>query len=212
MPVELESKPRSPLAELLFLAFPTIAQMASYTVMQFGDTWMLSVLGVKEPTAAGNAGIFAWTIIGFVFGVIMCVNTLVSQNFGQKDYASCGRYLWQGVWFGLAYSLVVFPFIPLAGRGFSLFGHEAEMVPLETAYFTALVLGTPVKMTSAALGQFLLAVNRPWMVLLAAVCGAGINFFFNWLLIFGNWGFPRMGVAGAAWATNAAIGVEMSVL
>ena len=212
MPLESDAHRRGPLAELLLLALPTIAQMASYTVMQFGDTWMLAVLGVKEPTAAGNAGIFAWTIIGFGFGVLMCVNTLVSQNYGQKDYASCGRYLWQGVWFGLAYSLVVFPFIPLAGRVFRLFGHEAELVPLETAYFTALVMGTPLKMTSAALGQFLLAVNRPWMVLLAAVCGAGINFFFNWLLIYGNWGFPRMGVAGAAWATNAAIGVEMSVL
>src|SRR5688572_17647957 len=87
MRLETEGRERGPLAELLLLALPTIAQMASYTVMQFGDTWMLSVLGVREPTAAGNAGIFAWTIIGFGFGVLMCVNTLVSQNYGQKDYA-----------------------------------------------------------------------------------------------------------------------------
>src|SRR5262245_47696462 len=72
-----EGVARRPIWELLFLALPTIAQMASYTVMQFGDTWMLAVLGVKEPTAAGNAGIFAFSIIGFGWGVLMCVNTLV---------------------------------------------------------------------------------------------------------------------------------------
>jgi MATE family multidrug resistance protein len=211
-PVDPEHPARSPLAELLLLALPTIAQMASYTVMQFGDTWMLAVLGVNEPTAAGNAGIFAFSIIGFGWGVLMCVNTLVSQNYGQKDYASCGRYLWQGVWFGLAYSLLVFPMIPLAGKAFSLFGHDPELVKLETSYFTVAVMGIPVKMASTALGQFLLAINRPWVTMFAAMCGAGINFFFNWLLIYGNWGFPAMGVAGAAWATNAAVAVEMLVL
>ena len=39
-----------------------------------------------------------------------------------------------------------------------------------------------------------------------------INLFFNWLLIFGNWGFPAMGVAGAAWGTNAAVLIEMLVM
>ena len=59
MPLELESKTRSPLAELFFLALPTIAQMASYTVMQFIDTWMLAQVGdrVLPPTAAMNSGI-----------------------------------------------------------------------------------------------------------------------------------------------------------
>src|SRR5688572_30812470 len=212
MRLETEGRERGPLAELLLLALPTIAQMASYTVMQFGDTWMLSVLGVREPTAAGNAGIFAFSIIGFGWGVLMCVNTLVSQNYGQRDYASCGRYLWQGVWFGLAYSLLVFPMIPVAGKVFHLFGHDTDLVKLEVSYFTVAVVGIPVKMTSTALGQFLLAINRPWVAMFASFCGAGINFFFNWLLIYGNWGFPRMGVAGAAWATNAAVAVEMLVL
>src|SRR5215218_1992612 len=77
---------RRPLAELLLLAIPTIAQMVSYTVMHFIDTWMLSRLGVAEATAAGNGGLWAWSVIGFGVGVVLCVNTLVSQNFGQKDY------------------------------------------------------------------------------------------------------------------------------
>src|SRR3954465_5599592 len=73
-------QPERPLRELLLLAGPTIAQMASYTVMQFLDTWMLSRLGTAEPTAAGQASLFAWSFIGFGVGVLFCVNTLVSQS------------------------------------------------------------------------------------------------------------------------------------
>ena len=56
---------RRPLVELLLLAVPTIAQMVSYTTMHFIDTWMLSRLGVAEATAAGNGGLWAWSVIGF---------------------------------------------------------------------------------------------------------------------------------------------------
>src|SRR3954468_7010634 len=107
-----EGVARRPLAELLLLAVPTIAQMVSYTVMHFIDTWMLSRLGVAEATAAGNGGLWAWSVIGFGMGVVLCVNTLVSQNFGQKDYASCGRYLWQGVWFSVLFAAVAWPMAP----------------------------------------------------------------------------------------------------
>lgn len=204
--------PRSPLAELLLLAGPTVAQLASYTCMQFADTWMLSMLGVAEPTAAGNAGIFAFSVIGFGVGVLFCVNTLVSQNYGQKDFASCGRYLWQGVWFGLLFAMLVAPLIPFSSRVFELFGHEPRLVELEATYFKISLSATVVKMASTALGQFLLAVNRPWVVLAAAMCGAGVNVFFNWLLIYGHWGFPAMGVAGAAWGTNLAVAAEAGIL
>src|SRR5436190_24334629 len=84
-----------PLVELLRIAGPTVAQMASYTVMQFIDTWMLSKLGTLAPTAAGNAGIIAFSFISFGFGVLMLVNSLVSQKYGRGDYRGCGQSLWQ---------------------------------------------------------------------------------------------------------------------
>ncbi len=96
------------------MAGPTIAQMASYTVMQFIDTWMLSRLGVIPPTAAGNAGIFAFAVISFGMGVLFLVNTLVSQKFGSKDYAHCGQSMWQGIWFSFAHiHRLLLPFLPM---------------------------------------------------------------------------------------------------
>src|SRR4051794_16934596 len=160
---------RRPLVELLLLAMPTMAQMASYTLMQFADTWMLSRLGVAEPTAAGNAGLLAFSIIGFGVGVLFCVNTLVSQHFGQRDYASCGRYLWQGVWFGVLFGLLALGSLPFALQLFRWIGHEPRLAGMESTFFRITVAATVIKLASVAFGQFLMAINRPWMVMLAAV-------------------------------------------
>src|SRR5580693_850289 len=88
-----------PLGELLRLAGPTVAQMASYTVMQFIDTWMLSHVGPTAATAGANSGMLSFSLLAFGMGVLWVVNTLASQRFGAGDHAGCGEYLWQGVWF-----------------------------------------------------------------------------------------------------------------
>ena len=105
---DASAPPRGAVRELLALALPTVAQMASYTVMQFIDTWMLahSADRVIAPTAAANSGILAFSVISLGMGCLWVVNTLVSQAYGRKDYAACGRYLWQGVWFALVFARV----------------------------------------------------------------------------------------------------------
>jgi MATE family multidrug resistance protein len=186
--------------------------MASYTVMQFADTWMLSRLGVTEPTAAGNGGLLAWSVIGFGVGVLFCVNALVSQHFGQKDFHACGRYLWQGVWFGVFFAFVTALFIPFTPRLFALMGHDPALIAAEGTFFRITVAGTAIKLAATAFGHFLLATNRPWIVMLSAVCGVSANLGVNSLLIYGTFGFPRLGVAGAAWGTNVGVTVELCVL
>lgn len=203
---------RRPLVELLLLAMPTMAQMASYTVMQFADTWMLSRLGVREPTAAGNSGLFAFSFMGFGAGVLFCVNTLVSQHYGQKDFKSCGRYLWQGVWFGVLFGFLALASLPFAPHLFQLIGHEPLLAGMESTFFRITISATAIKLASTALGQFLMAINRPWIVMLAAMCGVSANAGANYFLIFGHGGFPAMGVAGAAWGTNIGVTVEMLIL
>src|SRR5215218_9764155 len=122
-----------PIVELLRLAGPTVAQMASYTVMQFLDTWMLAHVGdgITAPTAAANSGVLAFAVISLGMGVLWVVNTLVSQAFGRRDFAACGQFLWQGIWFGLLFSIPLLPLLPFVPRAFSMLGHDAQLVRLE---------------------------------------------------------------------------------
>jgi multidrug resistance protein, MATE family len=211
-PLPVETPARAPLVELLLLAIPTVAQMVSYTLMHFVDTWMLAQLGVAEPTAAGNAALFVWSIIGFGTGVVICVNTLVSQHYGRGDFAACGRYWWQGVWFAVFFAAATAGVIPLAPLLFSWMGHAPELVRMESTFFQITVAWTAVVVAKAATGQFLIAANRPWVVLAAAAVGVSAAVGANWLLIFGNGGLPKLGIVGAAWGTNIGVTVELLLL
>ena len=93
------ARPVRPIVELLTIAAPTVAQMASYTFMGFIDTVILARyagLGDVTPTAASaNGGLAAFSVISLGMGVMFIVNTLVSQAFGRGDDrsagGSCGR-------------------------------------------------------------------------------------------------------------------------
>ena len=203
---------RSPLAELLVLALPTVAQMASYTAMNFTDTWMLSKLGLVEPTASANASLFGFALISVGFGTMWVVNTLVSQSFGRGDARASGQYLWAGVWFGVLYGLLVLPLIPLARPLFDAFGHEPRLATLEATYLNITLSVTALRLAGAAMGQFLLAVDRPMLTLTAAMLAVVANIGANYVLIWGHFGFPELGLAGAAWGTNIAAVVEVGLL
>ncbi len=205
---------RNPLAELLGLALPTVAQMASYTLMQFIDTWFLAHTSdsVDAPTAAANSGMLAFSIISFGMGVLWVVNTLVSQNFGRKNYPACGRFLWQGIWFALAFSVLLIPGLPYASAAFRMVGHERRLVALETSYFQIVIGASGLKLIGTALGQFLLSIDRPVCVMIATVAGVSVNAVAAWVMVFGHWGARPMGVAGAAWGQNIGVLVEMSCL
>lgn len=210
-PTQLEASPR-PIVELLVLAAPTVAQMASYTLMQFIDTLMLSHVGTTEATAGANSGLLAFSIISFGIGVLWVVNTLVSQAFGRKDFAACGRHLWQGIWFGLAMSVLLAPLLPVAGKMFAAFGHGPQLAREEATYLQIVLAATALKMIGTTFWQFLLATDRPVAVMLSTIGGVSVNAVVAWAMLFGHMGFHPMGVAGAAWAQNVGVLVEMSLL
>ncbi|HZK82513.1 MAG TPA: MATE family efflux transporter, partial [Humisphaera sp.] len=210
-PIDLD---RTPLVELLLLAGPTVAQMASYTLMQFFDTWMLAHLGlgVNEPTAASNSGMLAFSVISLGMGVMWVVNTLVSQSYGRKDYVDCGRYLWQGIWFAIAFSVLLLPALPFVSAFFTMVGHDQPLVKLETIYMQIVIGGSILKLTGTACGQFLIAVNRPNSVMIATIIGVSANVLAAWTMIFGHFGVRRMGVAGSAWGQNVGVFFETASL
>jgi MATE family multidrug resistance protein len=199
----------SALVELLRLAGPTVAQMASYTIMQFIDTWMLSRLGTTGPTAAANAGLFAFSMVSFGVGTLFVVNTLVSQSFGRGEFKTCGRYLGQGIWFSCAFALFLAPFIFILPSAFRGFGHEPRLVAMESIYLRIVLANAIFKLISTAFSQFLLATNRPGCVMVATIAGVSVNAVAAWALIFGHLGSSPHGIAGAAWAQNIGVIVEM---
>jgi MATE family multidrug resistance protein len=183
--------------------------MASYTIMQFIDTWMLSRLGTTGPTAAANAGLFAFSLVSFGVGTLFVVNTLVSQSFGRGEFKTCGRYLGQGIWFSFVFAAFLAPFILILPSAFRAFGHEAQLVEMESVYLRIVLANAIFKLLGTAFSQFLLATNRPGCVMVATIAGVSVNAIAAWALIFGHLGSLPHGIVGAAWAQNIGVVVEM---
>src|SRR5687768_3239715 len=140
-----DQPPRRPLAELLFLALPTVAQMASYTTMQFADSLQLAVgAGDAAATAAGMGGFMVFTAMSLAWGALLVVNTLVSQGIGAGNPESGGRYMWQGVWFGVAAGVLLLPTLLISGPVLARFGHSAEIVAYGKLYFDIEIVWAPV--------------------------------------------------------------------
>ncbi|MBL1218057.1 MAG: MATE family efflux transporter [Planctomycetes bacterium] len=208
---ESVAEPKSPLAELWLVAWPTILTMTSYTIMQFVDALMVSKVGPTEFTAQGNGGIFAFLPISFAMGLLSVVNTYVSQNLGAGTPERGPKYAWGALWLAVGVWLILIPYgigLPLI---FSRLGHEANIVPLETLYARVLVYGSILTMASRSLSHFFYGLHRPRIVFVATVIGNLTNVFANWVLIFGHLGVPELGLAGAAYGTVIGTAVELAI-
>jgi len=208
-----ERAEKRPIVELFLLAAPTIAQMASYTVMQFADTLQLAIgAGDVAATAAGMAGFMVFAVQSWAFGALMCVNTLVSQSVGAGRQPDCGRYMWQGIWLGLVSGLILIPSMVLVAPVMTALGHSPELVEAGKRYYDIEVLALPIRLAGMAVGQFMLAIGRPGITLVAALCAVSVDIVANFVLITGRFGFPKMGIEGAAWSTNAAVCLETLIV
>jgi MATE family multidrug resistance protein len=210
--IDLPENRRRPIVELLSLALPTVAQMVSYTAMQFIDTWILSRLGNVPPTAAANSGLLAFAPLALGMGMLVIVNTLVSQSFGRKQYAQCGQYLWQGIWLAIAFGVLLLPLRLVAKQIFGEFHHPAAQTAMEATYFQIVLWSAAIKLVSVSAGQFALGIDRPNAVLIASLVGVAINAVAAWCIVPGNFGFAAHGIVGAAWAQNLGVTCEMITL
>lgn len=196
----------------MILAGPIIGSMVSRTAMGLVDFVMVSQLGTEAQAAIVPAGIALFSLIAFGFGLISAVNTLVAQCHGRGETAPSAAYTWQGLWAAAgigAISLALWPLIPPI---IATAGHAPTVTAMEVTYIQIGLIGVFPVIASAAVANFFNGIHRPMIGLWATIIANAFNVAANYALIFGHWGFPAMGIAGAAWATTASAGVNLLVL
>lgn len=197
---------------LLTLALPIIASMVSRTVMNLIDFVMVTQLGTEAQAAIMPAGMVLFCIIGGGMGLLSTVSTYVSQSLGRNKPADCSSYAWQGVHLSIIAGIVLLPAWWLMPLIFSWADHGPVVMQMENAYAQIGVLGLGPTLIGVALTNFYNGIHRPMVGLVSAIIANIFNIFANYALIFGHWGFEPMGVAGAAWATQAAALLQALIL
>jgi len=209
--------------EVWAIAWPTVLTMASYTVMQFVDSLMVSRVGPLEVAAQGNGGVWSFAVVAFLFGILTMVNTFTAQNVGAGRLHEAARFGWTGLWFSLlAWLFLLLPYAAMLPFVFGLMGHEERLVELETRYARILLVGGVVTLAGKGLSSFFFGIQRPGIVALSAILGNVTNIALNFVLIYGEEGLPELGlpgipgtpalgVAGAAIATVCGTAVELVI-
>ncbi len=224
-----------PLREMFAIAGPTVTTMASYTLMVFADSWVVSHIG-PEPIyngAQGNGGLSAWIPMSFAAGALQVINTYVSQNFGAGTPRKGPAYVWNGLWIAAAYWLAVL--VPLSFALPWIFEHFTQTSPEQAAmsaqYGQILLRGAVLTLWTRSLSQFYYGMHRARVVMVAGIVANIFNLVLNCVLIFGDGPqaqglgplgtfshalavalqIPPQGIAGSAYGTVLATLIELSI-
>jgi MATE family multidrug resistance protein len=187
--------------EVLRIALPLVISTGSFSLLLFVDRMLLMWWDENAMAAAFPAGMLNWTVTCFPMGVAMYVNTFVAQYYGAGRLGRIGVALGQGVWLGALATPVFLLLIPLAPAIFFVAGHDAALLPYETLYFQILCVGAGALVIAAAQSSFFTGRGVTWVVMLVDVGSVVLNIALDAVLIFGLFGLPELGIAGAGWAT-----------
>jgi len=183
------------------IALPMVVSQASETVMLFVDRLFLSRLGKLYIAGALSGGLTTFNIMSLFIGIVGYVNAVVAQNDGAGRPRSCARATAQSLRLAVLGWPVLVALIPLVRLFFQGLGHLPEQVELEMTYFRILIFGSVLGLVRNALAGFFIGLGRTRVVMVANIAGMLVNIPANWILIFGRFGIPALGMAGAALGT-----------
>jgi len=187
--------------EVLRMAWPLIISTGSFTIMMFCDRMFLAWHSPISIQAALPAGLTAFTLICGFMAMAAYATTFVAQYHGADNPRGCSQATAQGIFLSLLSWPALILLIPPGIWMLRMSGHAPGVLAAEIPYFTILMIGGVTSPLGAAASSFFTGRGLTRITMLANVTGNLCNIFLDYVLIFGAWGFPALGMNGAAWAT-----------
>jgi multidrug resistance protein, MATE family len=194
---------RVELRPTLHLALPLVLAELGWMSMMIVDTMMVGRLPYSAE-AIGAVSISSSIFIVFAFfgeGLMVGLDTLVSQAFGAGRREDCHRSLVNGIY--LTFAVAPFLTVPVwyTALYFERLGVTHSVAVLATPYMRTLAVGLLPLILYFAVRRALQGMNMVRPIAIALISANLVNLFGNYVLIFGKFGFPALGVTGSGWAT-----------
>ncbi len=195
------------------LGGPLIVNNLAVAGMHFADAVMAGSLGARELAAVAVGGSFWFLGFTLCLGILMAVSPIVSRHFGAGDYNLIGRYTRQGIYLavlmGVALLLIGrFAAAPLLAR----FGIDPEFRELTVGYVGAIMYGAPGIFIFLALRFTMEGIGRTRPIMFTSMFSLSCNVFLNYVLMFGHFGAPALGVVGCGYASAITMWLVMLAL
>ena len=190
--------------DLLKLGLPIMIGQLGIIILSFADTMMVGRCGTAELGAASFVNNMFNLVIVFSTGFSYGLTPFVGNHYGRGENASVGRILKNALAVNavVAAGLMVLMFILYLN--IHRLGQPAELLPLMRPYYIVLLVSLLFVLLFNAFKQFADGITDTVTPMVILLGGNVVNIFLNWILIYGKWGMPRMGLLGAGVATMTA--------
>lgn len=183
------------------LSIPVITGLLGHTIVQLVDNIMVGQLGTAELASVSLGNSFVFIAMSLGIGFSTALTPLVAQADGEKNISKAQQLFSHGLIVCTLLGVVLFSTV-FASRQFMFnMGQPEKVVYFAFPYLKWVAASLVPLIIFQAFKQFAdgLSFTRPTMY--ATIFSNGVNIFLNYVLIFGHWGFPKMGVEGAAVGT-----------
>lgn len=187
------------------ISYPLMIGLLAENLVGVVDTMFLGHVGDLELGAAAIAS--AYYVMLFVVGMGFATGTqiLISRRNGEKKYRQIGGIFENSlyfIWFFSAFTIIISLLFSRHILGFML--DSEEIVDTAMRYLDIRVFTLFFSLGCVVMRSFFVGIEFTKYIGIAALVVAGSNFVFDYILIFGKFGFPAMGIKGAAWAAMCA--------
>jgi MATE family multidrug resistance protein len=183
------------------LAMPLVLAELGWMLMGIVDTMVVGRVSASAIGAVG-LGTTIFYLVGITGGgVLLGLDTLVSQSFGANDRQDCRRSLHAGVWLAV---LLIVPLMLIVEGAIAIlpkFGVDPSVIEVVQPYMRVLNFSVAPLLLYFTFRRYLQSCHIARPVMTTLITANIINLAVNWILVFGNLGAPKLGAVGAGWAT-----------
>ncbi len=183
------------------LAYPVVLSQLGQVMVSVVDSAMVGQTGSIPLAAASLANSITFIMIAFAIGISYAITPLIAAADGQNRGREISEILRHGLVLNVFAGLMIFVLI-VAGSGLLKYmGQDPEVVELAIPYMGIIAFSIVPMMVFQTFRQFTEGLSQTKQAMVITIASNLLNVFLNYLLIFGKWGFPAMGLNGAGWAT-----------
>ncbi|MBD5375542.1 MAG: MATE family efflux transporter [Bacteroides sp.] len=186
---------------IIRLGLPILIGQIGIIIVGFADTKMVGLYSTESLASASfvnnlfNVCIFA--CVGFTYGL----TPLIGSLFTQGRYKAIGMMLRNGLLLNIFFALGITAIMTIVYFNLHRMGQPEELLPLIRPYYVIYLTGIVPVAVFNVFAQWAYAINRTRMPMWIILSANALNIFGNWLLIYGNWGCPELGLTGAGLST-----------
>lgn len=197
---------------LWHLAWPILIGQLATVGMSVTDVAMAGHASAEDLAGVSlGVSIFNMTILT-IMGLVMSINPMVAHHVGAQELDAVPHVVRQGIWKALVIGALSFVVMNLAALVFDGMAIEPHVRDVAKGFVHVTSFGIPAFTCYRVLYGYSTSINQTKPMMVIALLALLLNALVNWVLVFGNWGFPALGGIGCAWSTMLCVWFNLLAL